>query len=175
MKQSECYLLGKVHKLYSYKGAVWLYLDVDNPADYAEMDSLFIEQNGQLVPYFIDSISLKTNQALVKFEGIDTQEAAQTLLSCPLYLPLAVLPDLDEDNFYLHEVVDFDVLDKEKGLLGKVVNIYTLSRNNLIAMEYQGKKILIPIQDDIVGKVDKVKKTIEVNLPDGLLETYLND
>ena len=83
MKQSECYLLGKVQKLYSYKGAVWLYLDVDNPAEYAEMDSLFIEQNGQLVPYFIENISLKTNQALVKFEGIDTQEAAQNLLSCP--------------------------------------------------------------------------------------------
>ena len=160
MKQSECYLLGKVQKLYSYKGAVWLYLDVDNPAEYAEMDSLFIEQNGQLVPYFIESISLKTNQALVKFEGIDTQEAAQGLLSCSLYLPLTVLPELDEDNFYLHEVVDFDIVDTKKGTLGKIVNIYTLSRNNLIAMEFKGKEVLIPIQDDIVGKVDKVKRTL---------------
>lgn len=175
MKQSECYLLGKVHKLYSYKGAVWLFLDVDNPSDYAEMDSLFIEQNAQLVPYFIDKISLKANQALVKFEGIDTQEAAQAILSCPLYLPLAVLPDLEEDNFYLHEVVGYDVFDEQRGLLGKVTNIYTLSRNNLIAMEYQEKEILIPIQDDIVGKVDKIKKMIAVNLPEGLLETYLDD
>jgi 16S rRNA processing protein RimM len=175
MKQSECYLLGKVQKLYSYKGAVWLYLDVDNPAEYAEMDSLFIEQNGQLVPYFIENISLKTNQALVKFEGIDTQEAAQNLLSCPLYLPLEVLPDLDEDNFYLHEVVGFDVIDTKKGLLGKIANIYTMSHTNLIAMEYQEKEVLIPIQDDIVGKADKVKKTLQVNLPDGLLETYLEE
>ena len=46
---------------------------------------------------------------------------------------------------------------------------------DLIAMQYQEKEVLIPLTDEVVTKVDKPSKTIYTTLPDGLLDIYLSD
>jgi 16S rRNA processing protein RimM len=55
MNKDQCFYLGSVAKLHGYKGGLSLYLDVDYPDDYTEMESVFIEINKQLVPFFMES------------------------------------------------------------------------------------------------------------------------
>ena len=73
-----------------------------------------------------------------------------------------------------HCIINFDVVDEQKGKLGKVTAIYTSEAQDLIAMAYENSEILIPVSDEIVKTVDREKKELYTNLPEGLLEVYLN-
>ncbi|RYU97211.1 ribosome maturation factor RimM [Emticicia agri] len=176
MTKEDCYLLGKITKTHGLKGELAIWLDVDYPEDYEELDSVLLEIKGELVPHFVEEIQIRPNKSIIKFEDIDTIEEAQKLVNCDIYLPEDNLPELeDDDQFYYHEIISYDVIDEEKGKLGKVLAVYTSDRQDLIAMQYEGKEILIPIDDDIVKTVNREKKELYTNLPNGLLEVYLED
>jgi 16S rRNA processing protein RimM len=175
MNQEECYQLGYVLKTHGVGGEVTFVMDVDNPEEYAQLDSVFIELNGKLVPFFIDTIQIQNDKAIVRLEDVNSLPKAQNIVGCTLYLPLNNLPQLDEDQFYYHEIVNYHIVDEQKGMLGLITNVYELPHQDLIAMNYQEKEVLIPITDNIVTGVDHQKKELYVSLPDGLLEIYLND
>ncbi len=174
MTLDNCYQLGNIIKAHGLAGEVQLYLDVDFPQEYENLESIFILLNNKLVPFFIESIQINATKALVAIEGINSREEAEELGNKPVYLPLSFLPKLPEDKYYYHEVAGYDFYDHGK-LIGKVVNVIDLSAQPLLTIEVEGKEVLVPLQDDIVTKVDKEKMKIEARLPDGLLEIYLED
>lgn len=176
MTQDNCYLLGYIVRTHGTAGNVVIFMDVDYPDDYEGLESVYVELKGELVPYFIEDINLqKQNNAIVSFEDVNTIEKAQALVGSSLYLPLEDLEELGDDEFYYHEIKGFKVVDETKGELGVVREVYALNGQDLIAMDYLGAEVLIPTANDIVLKADKSKKTLLVNLPEGLLEVYLDD
>ncbi len=177
MNIDSCYLLGFVIKPHGLKGEVVVQLDVDFPEYYKELESVFISKNQEkiLIPFFIEKINLHQQKAQIKLEEVDTIEQAEALVGNEIYLPLSFLPSLTEDQFYFHEIIDFQVLDEDKGTLGYVQDVYQLPNQDLIGMIYQQKEVLIPINDDTVKKVDRENKILFVSLPEGLLEIYLED
>jgi 16S rRNA processing protein RimM len=64
MRKDDCFYLGKIAKKFSFKGEVLLYLDTDEPELYEKMESVFLEINKNLVPYFIENSSLHKNDFL---------------------------------------------------------------------------------------------------------------
>lgn len=175
MDIESCYQLGYVLKTHGVQGEVTFVLDVDEPEIYKGLESVFIEINGKLVPFFIDNIQIQKNKAIVKLEDINSLQKAQNLVGNELFLPLENLPELEEDQFYYHEIVEYLVVDEKLGNLGKITNVYEMPHQDLIAMQYQEKEVLIPITDEIVTGIDHQKKELYVTLPDGLLEIYLTD
>lgn len=175
MKQDQCFQLGVVSKPHGLKGELYISLDTDYPEDYAEMESVFLLQNGKLVPFFIEYIQVKHTQALLKFEDVDTKDEAVLLKGTTVHLPLNQLPKLTDDQFYFHEIVGFQIVDQNMGDLGKVGQVYEAGHQDLIGMDYQDKEVLIPINDDIILKVKREEQQLLVNLPDGLLALYLEE
>lgn len=175
MTIDECYELGHVLKSHGLKGEVMVFLDVDDPAEYQKLASVFLEINQQLIPYLIKQIQVLGTKAIVKFEEVDTVEKAAELKGTTLYLPLDKLPELDDNQFYFHEIVGFTITDQKLGKLGTITNVYNLEHQDLIAMDYQNKEVLIPVTDDIIINIDRKEQDVEVNLPDGLLNVYLEE
>jgi 16S rRNA processing protein RimM len=175
MNKDACFQLGYVEKTHGVQGEVVIFLDVDHPEYYEDMESVFVEINTKLVPFFIDTLQLRGAKAIVKFEDVDDIDKAQTFKGKALYLPLDELEELGDDQFYYHEIIGFQVEDTGKGPLGKVSNVYELPHQDLLAMEFMGKEVLIPLNDDIVTSVDREQQKVFTNLPEGLLEVYLDD
>ena len=174
MNKADCFHLGYIAKLHGFKGEVSLFLDVTNPEDYDSLDSLFIELNNQLTPFFISSLKIKNKGfAAVKFEGVDTEEDARMLLRKNAYLPASILPELSDINFYDHEIVDFQVEETTHGNIGKVIQVIDLVANPLLQIEKDGIEILLPLQKGVVQKVDRTNKILTVIAPPGLIELYL--
>ena len=175
MTKNECYELGRITKTHGIKGEVNIWLDVDYPDEYEDLESVFVEVKNELVPYFVEKILIRPNQTIVQFEDIDTFEKAETLVGASLYLPLDTLAELEEDQFYYHEIVGFQVVDKTLGALGKVNTVYSMQVQDLVSMEYQSKEVLIPMSDQIVLLADKEAKILHVDLPEGLIDVYLSE
>lgn len=176
MKKKDCFYLGKVVKPFSFKGEVLIKLDTDEPESYEKIDAVFIEIKDNLIPFFVEQSKLHKSDLLrVKFEDIDNENDVNSLLKCDLYLPLTALPKLDDDQFYFHEVIGFDVIDSIKGLIGTIKYINDNTAQTLIVIEYENKEVLIPMNDDIIDSVNKLDKKICITAPEGLIDLYLNE
>lgn len=173
MRRDDCYQLGQVIKSHGLKGEVSIALDVDFPEEYQELESVFLLINEKLVPFFIEYIQINGNKAIVKFEDIDAIEDTADILKTSLFLPLDFLPELTDGGYYFHQLVGCEVFQTNKPL-GIVKEVIDLSSNELLVVIVNQHEVLIPIQDEILKKVDVKNKRIDVELPDGLLELYLS-
>lgn len=174
MTKEECYLLGKITKPFGIKGQVIMFLDVDTPADYADLDSAFVEVKGSLVPYFFHVDSISGNKATVTFEDV-TPDEARALVGNDLYLPLDLLPKLTGNKFYFHEVVGFRVVDEEYGDIGVIASVIDYPAQPLFQIMNNGTEILVPIVDPVIVKVDRTLKTIFIKAPTGLIDLYMRE
>lgn len=175
MTKDNCFELGKITKTHGLKGEVVLWLDVDFPEDYEDLESIFLDMKGELVPFFMKSYRQSGNRAIVQFEDIDTFEKAEAMVNLEAFLPLEELPELEDDQFYYHEIIGFQIKDKNLGDLGTVQTVHSMQAQDLLVMNYQGREVLIPVIPEIVLEADKEAKILNVNLPDGLLEVYLEE
>lgn len=172
MTKEECYFLGYISKPFGYKGQLVLFLDVDNILEYKDLDAVFVDTASGLVPYFISSIKLRERDAIVEFENLSAEEATK-LVGKELYLPLELLPKLSGNKFYFHEVIGFEVQDKNFGGIGKIKTIYDNGPQSILSIENEGKEIMIPIVDQFILEVDREKKLLVVEAPEGLIDFYL--
>ena len=174
MKIEDCFQLGYIVKPHGIHGALTVFLDTDTPEYYEEMESVYVEYQQKLVPFFIKSFHLAGNKATVKFQDVDDIDIATQYKGCALYLSLDMLPALDEDQFYYHEIIGYKVIDGKVGEIGRVKYIYEANGNDLFAIDYKNKEVLVPITDEFIEKLSKKDSTIFLNLPDGLLDVYIN-
>jgi 16S rRNA processing protein RimM len=173
MRKEECFYLGKIAKKFSFKGEVLLFLDTDEPELYENMESIFVEFNNNLVPFFIQSSSLHKNDFLrVQFEDVDNEKEADKILGCSIYLPLSMLPKLSGNKFYFHEVIGFEIEDKRLGVFGKIVSINDTSAQPLFEVLNGNVEILVPMIDQFLVKIDRENKKVIMDLPEGLVEMY---
>jgi len=171
----ECYQLGYVIKNHGLNGEVNVFLDVDLPEDYKNLESVFVEIDKKLVPFFIEQIVIKGKKAKVRFEDVDSLSAADELKGKSLYLPLENLPPLSEKQFYYHDVISYAICDQQEGEFGLVEDVITAAHQDLLVIDVKGKEVLVPINDEIIDRVDHDQKKLHVNLPEGLLDIYLKD
>lgn len=135
---------------------------------------MFLDINGQLTPFFIEGFKLKNKGfAAVKFEGVATEEAAKRLLKKKAYLPLEVLPELDQTSFYDHEIIGYQVFDAQKGPIGVVQDVIDMTANPLLQLNFNGTEILVPIFDGLIEKVARKKKELFIKAPEGLIDLYI--
>ncbi|MFT6205405.1 MAG: 16S rRNA processing protein RimM [Spirosomataceae bacterium] len=177
MKKEDCYILGKIIQPHGVKGEVKLWLDVDDYDYYTNLDSVLLDLKGQLVPYFVEELTVRDKKkTIARFEGMKTWEDTQEIMGCEMYLPLSRLPELKDDQYYYHEIIDYDIIDNDsKSIYGKVNSVVEGSGQDLIIMMIGDKEILIPVTDSIIVKVNKTEKQLFVELPEGLIELYTED
>ena len=173
MQLDDCFEIGYIFKPHGLNGAVSIRMDVDDSMRYKGMESVIVKIGDNLVPFFISSLQINGEKGILRLEDVTTIDEAKELKSCTLLLPLAQLPKLSDDQFYFHEVIGYKIVDRDKGNLGSIENIFSGGNQDLISMKYKDKEVLIPINDELVGRADHNKKEIHVSLPEGLLEIYL--
>lgn len=173
MNKSQCFELGYLGKVHGLDGSLMAVLDVDQPERYQKLDAVFVEQGNQLVPFLIRKTSgKKGSQLILSLEGVNTEEQAQKLRGCRLWLPEAALPKPGKDQFYYHELVGAEVEDEHYGKLGKVKEILDLPQQTLASMDWQGTEVLFPLHEQILRRFDRDAALLFTCLPEGLLEVY---
>lgn len=174
MNIEDCYYLGRITKPWGVKGQMTLFLDVDSPDDYADLDSAFVEMKGQLIPIFFHVDQLNSGRAVITLEDTTPDEAAK-LVGHELYLPLTLLPKLTGNQFYFHEVTGFHMVDSVYGDIGVIEQVIEYPAQPLFQVMKNGTEILIPVIDQVINRVDRELKTIFITASNGLIELYLGD
>ena len=173
MDKDQCFQLGSIIRKVGTDGRVLLLMDTDNPKHYIKTESVLVEIHGKLVPFFVSSFRLQpSSQAHLKLEDIDLPDQADMLIGADVFLPLDKLPVLKGNKFYYHEILGFTIVDiNTSQKVGIIRDVLENGPNDLFLVEAEGNpEILIPVSDDWIVRVDRVKKIIEMTLPQGLIE-----
>ncbi|MDR2205029.1 MAG: ribosome maturation factor RimM [Flavobacteriaceae bacterium] len=172
MNKSDYYFLGKIIRKHGFSGNVILKLDTDQPEIYGKLESVFLEINGLLVPFFIEkSARSKQDSLIISFKN-STDALVEQSLNKNAYLPLSTLPKLSGKQFYYHEVIDFQLFDEKNNLCGTIISINDQTPQHYFILDLGGKEIVIPIIKDWILEVNREEKFIKMQLPEGLLEVF---
>jgi 16S rRNA processing protein RimM len=167
IKQEEVYKIGRLGKSHGVMGEVFFLFD-DEVFDRVDADYLILDIEGILVPFFIEEYRFRSDTtALMKFEGINSQERARELTGCDVYFPrnLAVS---DDDSITWSAIVGFDIIDASTNKpVGRIASIDDSTLNILFCLE-DGH--LIPASEDLITQIDQQARTITMHLPAGLLD-----
>ena len=174
MRKEDCFYLGKIVRKYSFKGEVLAKLDTDEPELYKDLESVFIAMGNNLVPFFIEDSRLHKGTLLrIKFEEVESEADADKLMQAELYLPMEMLPELDDSQFYFHEITGFAMEDENFGPIGIIEGVNDSTSQALFEVNRDGKQVLIPVNDEFLVKIDRKQKKVIVRTPEGLIDLYL--
>lgn len=174
MVKEEAFYIGYFTKTKGLKGEIQLYFEFDAYED-LELDVVFADLNGKMVPFFVSSFKLyPNNTGLFYFDDLDHIDKAQALVKKKVYLPLAKMPERDEDDFTYDDLKGFTVSDETQGELGEIIEVNEYPQHFVATVSYKNKEILFPLNEDMIVEIDEDEKTLLVDLPEGLLDLYLN-
>lgn len=168
MKLQEYITIGKVGKSYGKDGA--LKLGVEERYEQSALGStvLFIPVDGKPAPFFVEAY-LSEEPLIVKLEEVDSKEDAQPLCNQPLFLRPQDLQGEEEEEDY-QAMIGYTIHDEEAGEIGLIHDVQELPEQVLAVVAYEGRDILIPINEHFLRDFDPERKTILMGLPAGLLE-----
>lgn len=170
MQKEQCFSLGKITKLHGYKGAVVLHIDSSTPQYFKELESVLLEINQELVPFFVSERGgLNGKKLVLTFEDIGPEEAKK-LVDAPAYLPISMLPEPEEDTSFYDKAITGYTAYTEDQSIGQIIEIIEQSTQNLFLIESGENQHLIPVVEPFIERIDHKKKSIYFDLPEGLLD-----
>jgi len=103
-------------------------------------------------------------------KGVTDRNAAEALRGTELFVPRARLPEPEEDEVYVHDLIGLPVHLVDGSRLGEIVEVADYGAGDLIDVKVEGRKdtVLIPFADDYVVEADGEK--VVVDLPEGYLD-----
>ena len=167
IKEKDVYKIGRLGKTHGVRGDISFLFD-DDVFDRTDADYLILKVDGILVPFFIEEYRFKSDtNAIVKFEGLDTQEQARELTGCDVYFPRE-LGDSGDGPLSWSALAGFEIIDDLSGKsVGRIASVDDSTLNTLFELE-DGR--LIPASEELITRFDKDNRTITIDLPEGILE-----
>ena len=160
---------GKISKPYGLRGELNIILE-PLAGNYIEPDDpLFIEIDGQRVPFFVEEVEMiSTGQAIIKFEFIDSLEEARKFTGSPLYFDHRHHTDRVEKGENLSYLVGYMAVDKELGPLGKISDYLPNPLNPIFLIQSENKELMVPAVMDFIEHIDSGMQTVRFILPEGI-------
>ena len=163
-------LLGRITKLNGYEGAVTVKLEKIFSENIPRMESVFLEIEGRPVPFFISGYEYSGADILrLGFKDYESIEKVSEFIGCRIFLTIGKPGRTHTDD--ITNLVGYLVLEKNDNFLGTITGIIQNPGQWLLSIASPSEKeILIPLHNDFIVSIDDAKKTIIMDIPDGLTD-----
>lgn len=125
--------------------------------------------DGTTSSYTTQKVAPHKGNLLVRLKGLDHIDKVQGLMGCEVLMPLDELPDTDEDEFYWHELEGLTVVDRTRGELGTLDEMFTTAAHDIYVVNGPYGEVLIPAVEAFLEEIDLEGRRMMVDLPEGLI------
>ena len=172
MQKEACIYIGFIAKKIGYKGNISIKIDGVKINEYLDLNNIYIEIDGQLIFYKIESSSIHQKMFIkMKLKDVDDENKEKDLIKKSVYVENKKVSIIKKNEFFNFDIIDFSVRDKNENFIGTVKEINTSTvQNILILLSRNKQEIMIPLVTSFIINIDKKNKIINVDLPDGLID-----
>jgi 16S rRNA processing protein RimM len=164
--------IGKIVATFGVKGEVLLVHGLEKKSNFKGVEVLFIEETkNSYLPYFIQTAKAKdATETYVKLEGVETKEAAHRFVQKQVWLHQEEFQKVAGKRSMIG-LLGFAIIDKDNNI-GIVEEVIEQPHQVLLRTSCNNKEAYIPLHEETLLKIDRKKKEVLVDLPDGLLDIY---
>lgn len=164
------FLVGKIVGTFGNKGDIKI-LPLISPGDLLlELRSVFIEnENNKKQGFNILKSKRHKNIYIISLEGINDMDVAEALSGFSVYVPNIEFKQLQENEYYYHELIGLTAYSETGELIGKVDHILKCGNDVLVIKDGNEKEIMVPFADKLVPEINLKEKTITINVIEGLI------
>lgn len=149
--------VGKIVNTHGLKGEVKVIPLTDDPKRYNELEFVLIDG----IKRNIENCKFQKDRVIVKVEGINSIEEAEKYKNKYMEIPREYAVPLEEDTYYIADIIGCTVYDTEGKNLGEVYDVIQ-TKNNDVYWIRKPKELLIPVLLDIVTDIDVENKKIVI-------------
>ena len=162
--------IGTVVSKHGYKGDIKISVSSNNLDTFPDLKYLFIDLYGCFIPYKIDNVrSFSKNVFIVKLKEIMSEDEVDEIIHKHIYIDSTEMESNIDSGFFYNDLINFDVITDSKKI-GRIENINSKLPQPVFEIIYDSRKVLIPIHEDLIKKIDKKNRIIYLDIPNGLLE-----
>jgi len=163
---------GKITKAHGLAGEVKLLPHSRILDSFNEITRIYIENKPPDTPqeFIITNFRFHKNTAILKLQGVDSIEQAQSLSGREVYVQDKELGELDDDEYYFFDLIGLEVYTDEGTYLGYVEDIMERAIQSIIVIKNEGNEILVPIAEPIVKEINLEEGKIIITPVKGMLD-----
>lgn len=162
--------VGQIVNTNGLKGTLKVKPLTDDITRFEELEIIYIEKDSQLIEFKIQEVRYNKNMVLLKLEGLDDIREAEKYKNFYLKINRKNAVELEEDSYFIVDIINSEVFLDTGELLGKVVDVFPTGSNDVYTVrDSDGKEILLPAIEDVIKDVDIKNKKIIVHLLEGLI------
>ncbi len=167
---TEWVTIGQIRKPHGLHGYLRAEALSDVPERFEGLSQVWLElSDGYREARPIDKCTIERRGLLVKFEGIDTPEAANRLCGAYIQVPFKDTAPLPEGQFYVFDLVGGQVVTENGRDVGQIRDILTMPANDVMVIDGPRGEILIPVIEEVVIDIDADKRRVVIRPMPGLL------
>jgi 16S rRNA processing protein RimM len=165
--------VGKIVNTHGVRGEVRVISRTDFPDErYAIGNTLYVWKEGNKNAIEVKVASHRTHKSfdLLTFEGYENVNDVEQFKGSLLKVPEAQLGELQEGEYYYHEIIDCTVVSEEGATIGTIKEVLSPGANDVwVIKRPDGKEVLIPYIEQVVLSVDVEQKLVTIHVMEGLL------
>ncbi len=159
--------IGHISNTHGLKGEVKVRPFTSKMKDYEKLKNIFVDFNGDLREYVIESVRYQKDVVLLKLKGVDDIDVAEKIKGKYIKIPRESAKELEDNEYFIADLIGCEVYQDE--LIGVVEDIFTAGASDVYVIKRKGKKdLLLPGIADVIKSIDVVNKKILVEVPRGL-------
>jgi 16S rRNA processing protein RimM len=174
LSQSDLFPVGKVVGFVGLRGDLKIRPSTNNPALLMSIDNVEVRlPSGAVLNKQVEHIRVEKRMIIVRLSGIEDRTAAQQFLDAEILTSRDELEPLEDEEFWISDLVGLDAYTTEGKFVGKVASIID-GGNQILEIDCgagsEGKTILIPFVKALVPELDLKSKRLTISAIPGLLE-----
>ena len=167
MSQLNLVKAGFIIKTHGFEGHLKVAIEESLVGSLDELKFLFLEIESMHIPFYVTSMDIRDGFVLIKLEGVNTKEDAQKYNGTKLFIDRKYVGD-EKETELLHLSGYIVMHNKEQ--VGVIKDTQQFPHQLMAILQRGEQEILIPLHDGFVVDIDHDTKTLELDLPQGLLD-----
>lgn len=170
-KQMDDYLrVGVITTTHGLKGEVKVFPTTDDIKRFEYLKQVYLDTGKEYLPLIIERIKYFKQFVILKFKDIDDINDIEKYKSKDLMIPRDEAIELEEDEYFIYDLLDSSVFLEDGTKLGVLTEILSSAANDVYVVKtIDNKEILLPSIKECILDVDTANKRITVHLMDGLI------
>jgi 16S rRNA processing protein RimM len=163
-------VVARIGRAHGVNGEATIEVRTDLPDERFIVGSVLTTEPTSFGPLTITSVRNHNGTLLLGFKEFADRTAVEKLRDVLLLADVDISEGGDEDNFHIQELLGCRVVTDAGVEVGIMTDLVQLPGQDLLAVEHNGREILIPFVLEIVPEIDVEKRVITITPPAGLLD-----